>query len=67
MTNTPNTEIETLLPLKAVIARTSLSRAFLYDLAARGLFPKPVRLSMNRVAWTSSAVNAWIAAKIAAA
>ena len=60
----PTTQPERLLPLKAVVDRTSLSRAFVYDLMKQGGFPKPIRLSTNRIAWPESAVAAWIAAKI---
>lgn len=57
---------ERLLPLPAVLDRTSWSRAKLYDAINKGDFPAPVRLSTNRVAWPESTVAAWIAEKIAA-
>lgn len=62
MSFTPQTE--RLLPVKAVIDRTSLSRAFIYEAMKQGAFPKPIRLSPNRIAWPESAVTNWIAAKI---
>ena len=47
--------------------RTSLKRASLYAAMDRGDFPKPIRISANRVAWPESTVAAWIASKMAAA
>jgi hypothetical protein len=32
---------------------------------ARGVFPRPVRLTEGTVAWVSSEIDAWIKAKIA--
>jgi prophage regulatory protein len=61
----PTPGIDRLLPVAAVSAATSLSRAFLYDLVKDGKFPRPVKVSANRVAWLESAVAAWIAAKVA--
>ncbi len=58
---------ERLLPLPAVIERTSLKRASLYAAIDRGDFPKPVRISANRVAWPESIIAGWIASKIAQA
>jgi prophage regulatory protein len=60
-------QAERLLPLPAVLERTSHSRAGLYDAMNKGDFPKPVRISANRVAWPSSSIDAWIAAKMRAA
>ena len=57
---------ERLLAVPAVLDRTSWSRAKLYSAVAQGEFPKPVRLSPNRVAWPESAVSAWINAKMEA-
>ena len=58
---------ERLMALPAVLDRTSLKRAWLYDAVNKGRFPKPIRLSSNRVAWPESSVTAWINAKIAEA
>jgi prophage regulatory protein len=58
---------ERFLPIAAVVERTSLSRAYIYEAVAKGRFPKPVRISVNRVAWPASLVAAWIASKIAEA
>ena len=58
---------ERLLPLPAVLDRTAMKRAKLYADVAAGTFPKPVRISANRVAWPESHVSRWIAQKIAEA
>ncbi len=62
-----HTDTERLLPLPAVMERTSLKRASLYAAVGRNEFPKPVKISANRVAWPESTVAAWIASKIAEA
>ena len=67
MKNTEINKAERLLALPEVMQRTSLKRAWLYAAIARGEFPKPVRLSANRVAWPESSVATWIASKIAEA
>ncbi len=58
-------KLERLLHVGGVIEATSLSRATIYSYVAAGLFPKPVRITANRVGWPESAVAAWIAARIA--
>ena len=49
--------------LKAVVAKTGLSRSTLYAYVAIGLFPKQRRLGVRRVAWLASEVRAWIASR----
>lgn len=55
---------ETLLSLRAVLDRTSLSRSTVYRFMAEGTFPKPVALG-TRKAWLESEVSEWIDARIA--
>ena len=55
---------ECLLPVTAVTARTSFSRAQIYEMVKRQEFPAPIRISRNRIAWPESKVAAWIAEKI---
>lgn len=43
-----------------VSAATSVSRTARYELIRVGKFPKPVQVSQCRVAWRSSAIQAWI-------
>jgi len=50
-----------LLRLKAVCARTGLSRAALYQLQRQGKFPQSFRLAGQRaVAWRSDEIQTWI-------
>jgi predicted DNA-binding transcriptional regulator AlpA len=35
-----------------------------YDLAARGLFPKQIRITQGTVAWVESEVAAWVAERV---
>jgi len=48
---------------KEVSRRTSLCASTIRDLINRGKFPKSVQVTVGRVAWVSSEVDAWIAAK----
>ena len=45
----------------AVQDLTGLSRSTIYDLMARGAFPRPVRLTAKAVAWPESAISEWLA------
>ena len=49
-----------LLSRDEVLKRTSLSRATLWRMEDRGDFPRRVRISANRVAYDSDAVDGWI-------
>ena len=49
-----------LLSRDEVLKRTSLSRATLFRMERAGTFPNAVRLSANRVAYDSEAIDAWI-------
>lgn len=53
-----------LLALKAVEDRTSLSEPTIRRLIAAKKFPRPVRVSSNRVAWREPEVSAWIASRV---
>jgi prophage regulatory protein len=53
-----------LLSRQKVQNKTTLSRSSIYDLIARGEFPKPFKVSGRRVAWLESAVDAWIQSRI---
>jgi prophage regulatory protein len=56
---------QALIRRREVERRTALSRSRIYDLMAKGLFPKPIRLGEMTVAWVDSEIDAWIAARIA--
>ena len=45
----------------AVEELTGLSRSTIYDLMAKGAFPRPVRLTGKAVAWPESAIAEWLA------
>ncbi len=62
--NNPSTE--RLLRRPEVLRRTGLSRTSMYRLIQQGGFPSPVQLSAKSVAWPASAIDAWIASRIAA-
>jgi prophage regulatory protein len=47
-----------------VTEQTSLSRTTIYDLVKAGEFPKPVRLTRNRIAWEASKVQAWLTERV---
>uniref|UniRef100_UPI00403F5DD6 AlpA family phage regulatory protein n=1 Tax=Asticcacaulis sp. DW145 TaxID=3095608 RepID=UPI00403F5DD6 len=43
-----------------VVMLTSLYRSSIYRLIEKGDFPKSIRLSPNRTAWSERAVNDWL-------
>lgn len=49
-----------ILRIKAVLARTGLSRSTLYRKIHHGTFPRQVRISIRCAGWRESAVNAWM-------
>lgn len=42
---------------------TGLSRSSLYDLMAKGAFPRPIKLTGKAVAWPENAVAEWLASR----
>lgn len=54
-----------LIRRKEVQAKTGLGASSIYALMSEGRFPKPVTLSIRRVAWVESEVDAWIAERVA--
>lgn len=56
-----------IMPPKAVMAKTSLSRTTIWRMSRRGEFPAPVRLTSNRIGWSLNAVEAWLADRMAEA
>ena len=58
---------EKLLRLPGVMTQTGLRRAAIYSRIADGTFPSPVKIGTRAVAWPESAVQAWIAERIAEA
>lgn len=54
---------EILERMEKVRERTALSRSELYRRIKIGEFPRPVAIGLRAVAWRSSDVDAWIAAR----
>lgn len=55
-----------LISTKAVCERTSLSRSTIDRLVAAGEFPKPVRITSRRLAYSAAAVDGWLQEKVPA-
>lgn len=54
-----------MLRLFDVLAKTGLSRTGIYDDAAQGLFPKPVKIGARAAAWPAHEVEAVLRARLA--
>ena len=52
-----------LLRRHEVQSRCSVSKSTLYALLQNGAFPRPIKLSPNRVAWLEGEIDDWIAAR----
>lgn len=57
--NTPERHSGRLLKMDDVRRETSLHRATIYRQIQAGTFPRPVRISANRVGWWESDIEAW--------
>ena len=56
-----------LLKRRQVGEITTLSRASIYDMIKRGVFPKPIKIGERAVAWREADIIAWLDACMAAA
>lgn len=56
-----------LLKRRQVGEITTLSRASIYDMIKRGVFPKPIKIGERAVAWREADIIAWLDARMAAA
>ena len=56
-----------LLSKREVTQKTSVPSSSLYAGMAKGLFPKSIKISDNRVAWLESEIDAWIAERVESA
>lgn len=55
-----------LIPMREVVARVGLSKATIYRLMERGVFPRPHTIrSLHAVRWSEAAVDAFIKGVIA--
>ena len=59
----PRATPDRLLRRPAVESLVGLRRAAIYDLMARGQFPRPVRIGARAVAWRSADIAAWITSR----
>lgn len=53
-----------LIRRKEVQQRTGLGASSIYALMQKDMFPKPVTLSIRRVAWIESEIEEWILVRI---
>lgn len=58
--------VEKHLRRPAVLEITGLSTTTIYDLMAKGDFPRPVKLTGRAVAWPESKIADWLATRTAA-
>lgn len=58
-------ELKRFLRRPQVEEMTGLPESSLYAEMAKGAFPKPIKISANRVAWLEEDVAAWQAARLA--
>ena len=55
-TDTP----DRILRIRAVLARTGLSRSTMYRKMDNGTFPRSIKISTRCTGWRESAVSAWL-------
>lgn len=54
-------DLDKIIRLQTVLARTGLSRSTLYRKIAEGTFPAQLKISIHGAGWHESAVQRWIA------
>ena len=54
-------DLDRIVRLKTVLARTGLSRSTLYRKIGEGTFPRQVQISVHGAGWHESSINRWIA------
>ena len=54
-----------ILRIKQVIDLTGLSRSTIYQLMAKGLFPRPVQMALRTSGWLLSEINDYICDRVA--
>jgi len=54
-----------LLRLPEVMRVVGLRRSAIYARVAQGTFPRPISIGARAVAWSSDAISAWVADRIA--
>lgn len=53
-------DLDRIIRIRTVLARTGLSRSTLYRKMNEGTFPSQVRISVHGAGWRESAINNWI-------
>lgn len=53
-------DLDRIIRIRTVLARTGLSRSTLYRKMNEGTFPSQVRISVHGAGWRESAINRWI-------
>jgi prophage regulatory protein len=61
-----NNQIDAHLRVKAVIEATGISKATIYRMMHDGMFPRPKRVGLRSVAWSSKAIAEWLDSRSAA-
>ena len=61
----PVSNLEKIIRLKTVLARTGLSRSTLYRKINEGTYPRQEQISIDGTGWYESAINRWIADPVA--
>ncbi len=54
-------DLDRIIRLQTVLARTGLSRSTLYRKIAEGTFPAQLKISVHGTGWHESEINRWIA------
>lgn len=54
---------DTIHPIASTTKITGLSKRTIYREMKEGRFPRPVQLSIRRVGWRESELNAWVEAR----
>lgn len=62
----PQSQADRFLRLPAVEQLVGIKRSTIYRQVAAAVFPKPIRLGPNTVAWRESEIHAWMAEKVTA-
>jgi prophage regulatory protein len=56
-------QIDRIMSIIEVTRLTSMSQATVFRSVKRGDFPRPFKLSLNRVGWKASAIEKWISTR----
>lgn len=53
-------ELDRIVRMNAVLARTGLSRSTIYRKISEGTFPPRIKISINSAGWRESDISRWI-------